>query len=99
VRHLACTLTSMASTTSRRRVADELHPYEDRRHAGVELVEHSRAEATSVILALPRRGVRVAYEVVLALNAPLDVFLVGKLGVPTHPEWAMGPIASGGSAF
>jgi predicted phosphoribosyltransferase len=49
-----------------------------------------------VVLALPRGGVPVAYEVARALNAPLDVFLVRKLGVPGHEEFAMGAIASGG---
>jgi len=49
-----------------------------------------------VVLALPRGGVPVAYEVAHALNAPLDVFLVRKLGVPGHEELAMGAIATGG---
>ena len=49
-----------------------------------------------VVLALPRGGVPVAYEVAHALNAPLDVFLVRKLGLPGHEEFAMGAIASGG---
>jgi putative phosphoribosyl transferase len=49
-----------------------------------------------VVLALPRGGVPVAVEVAAALAAPLDVFLVRKLGVPGHPELAMGAIASGG---
>ena len=49
-----------------------------------------------VVLALPRGGVPVAYEVAHALNAPLDVFLVRKLGVPGHEEFAMGAIATGG---
>jgi putative phosphoribosyl transferase len=49
-----------------------------------------------VVLALPRGGVPVAYEVARALNAPLDVFLVRKLGVPGYEELAMGAIASGG---
>lgn len=48
-----------------------------------------------VVLALPRGGVPVAYEVARALNAPLDVFLVRKLGVPGYEELAMGAIASG----
>jgi predicted phosphoribosyltransferase len=48
-----------------------------------------------VVLGLPRGGVPVAYEVAKALNAPLDVFLVRKLGVPGHEEYAMGAIASG----
>jgi putative phosphoribosyl transferase len=49
-----------------------------------------------LVLALPRGGVPVAYEVAKELNAPLDIFLVRKLGVPGHPEFAMGAIASGG---
>jgi len=49
-----------------------------------------------VVLALPRGGVPVAYEVARALNAPLDVFVVRKLGLPGQPELAMGAIASGG---
>jgi predicted phosphoribosyltransferase len=49
-----------------------------------------------LVLALPRGGVPVGYEVARALDAPLDVFLVRKLGVPGHEELAMGAIASGG---
>jgi putative phosphoribosyl transferase len=48
------------------------------------------------VLALPRGGVPVGYEVARALHAPLDIFLVRKLGVPGHEELAMGAIASGG---
>ena len=48
------------------------------------------------MLALPRGGVPVAFEVARVLNAPLDIFLVRKLGVPGHEELAMGAIASGG---
>jgi predicted phosphoribosyltransferase len=48
------------------------------------------------VLALPRGGVPVGYEVANALRAPLDVFIVRKLGVPGHEELAMGAIASGG---
>lgn len=55
------------------------------------------ADRTDVlVLALPRGGVPVAYEVAKELNAPLDVFLVRKLGVPGQEELAMGAIASGG---
>src|SRR5204862_5138171 len=50
----------------------------------------------ALVLALPRGGVPVAYEVATALDLPLDVFLVRKLGVPGHEELAMGAIASGG---
>ena len=49
-----------------------------------------------LVLALPRGGVAVASEVAKALNVPLDVFIVRKLGLPDHPELAMGAIASGG---
>jgi len=52
--------------------------------------------ADVVVLALPRGGVPVAYEVAKRLNAPLDVFVVRKLGVPGYEELAMGAIASGG---
>jgi predicted phosphoribosyltransferase len=77
----------------------ELQPYRDRRHAGVELaarLSSLRGRQAVVVLALPRGGVPVAYEVARALNAPLDVFLVRKLGLPGHSELAMGAIASGG---
>ena len=49
-----------------------------------------------LVLALPRGGVPVGFEVARALDAPLDVFVVRKLGVPGHEEYAMGAIASGG---
>jgi predicted phosphoribosyltransferase len=49
-----------------------------------------------LVLALPRGGVPVGFEVARALEAPLDVFLVRKLGVPGHEELAMGAIATGG---
>jgi predicted phosphoribosyltransferase len=49
-----------------------------------------------LVLALPRGGVPVAFEVAQALHAPLDVFIVRKLGVPGHEEYAMGALASGG---
>lgn len=79
---------------------DTRQPYEDRRHAGVELagrlVERFAGRDDVVVLALPRGGVPVAYEVAQALRAPLDIFLVRKLGLPEHPELAMGAIASGG---
>ena len=52
--------------------------------------------ADVIVLALPRGGVPVAYEVVKALDVRLDLMLVRKLGVPTHQELAMGAIASGG---
>jgi putative phosphoribosyl transferase len=73
--------------------------FADRRAAGMELAEHLgkyKGRRDIVVLALPRGGVPVAYEVARALGAPLDVFLVRKLGVPGHEELAMGAIASGG---
>jgi putative phosphoribosyl transferase len=75
-------------------------PFRDRRHAGQVLAGRLRQYANRpdvVVLALPRGGVPVGYEVASALDAPLDVFLVRKLGVPGHEELAMGAIASGGT--
>jgi putative phosphoribosyl transferase len=75
------------------------HLYANRREAGVELarrLKHLERRSDVVVLALPRGGVPVAYEVAQALDAPLDIFLVRKLGVPGHRELAMGAIASGG---
>lgn len=72
--------------------------YRDRREAGRMLASHLShyAAAQPVVLALPRGGVPVGLEVARALDAPLDVFVVRKLGVPAHEELAMGAIASGG---
>jgi putative phosphoribosyl transferase len=73
--------------------------FQDRFEAGRVLAErlnHYRDRADVVVLGLPRGGVPVAFEVAKALHAPLDVFLVRKLGVPGHEELAMGAIASGG---
>jgi len=73
--------------------------FRDRTEAGQLLAErlrHYASRADVVVLALPRGGVPVAYEVAKALDAPLDVFVVRKLGVPGHEELAMGAIASGG---
>jgi predicted phosphoribosyltransferase len=71
----------------------------NRTEAGQFLAENLSAYANRddvVVLALPRGGVPVAAEVAKRLNAPLDVFVVRKLGLPGHPELAMGAIASGG---
>ncbi len=73
--------------------------FSDRIDAGRLLADRLRAYANRpdvVVLGLPRGGVPVAYEVARALNAPLDVFIVRKLGVPGHEELAMGAIATGG---
>jgi predicted phosphoribosyltransferase len=72
--------------------------FTDRHHAGKALAERLKEYAGRndvVVLALPRGGVPVAYEVACTLHAPLDVFVVRKLGVPGHEELAMGAIASG----
>src|SRR5256714_3105431 len=73
--------------------------YRDRSEAGKELATKLSAYKDRddvLVLALPRGGVPVAFEVALSLDAPLDVFLVRKLGVPGHEELAMGAIATGG---
>jgi putative phosphoribosyl transferase len=75
------------------------HIYRNRTEAGQVLAQHVRpkvAEADPLILALPRGGVPVAFEVARALHAELDVFLVRKLGLPGREELAIGAIASGG---
>jgi putative phosphoribosyl transferase len=63
---------------------------------GRELAARFGAIDDAIVLALPRGGVPVGYEVAKAINAPLDVFIVRKLGVPGAEELAMGAIASGG---
>jgi predicted phosphoribosyltransferase len=73
--------------------------FRDRRDAGRRLAAEltNYADQNDVlVLALPRGGVPVAYEVARALHAPLDVFMVRKLGVPGYEELAMGAIATGG---
>jgi putative phosphoribosyl transferase len=73
--------------------------FEDRRHAGRVLAANLgeyRGIANLLVLGLPLGGVPVAYEVAQMLPAPLDVFLVRKLGIPGHEQFAMGAIASGG---
>jgi len=72
--------------------------FADRVEAGqrlAERLEHLRGQDI-VVLGLPRGGVPVAFEVARALNAPLDVIVVRKLGVPSQPELAMGAIGEGG---
>ncbi|MBW4561113.1 MAG: phosphoribosyltransferase [Mojavia pulchra JT2-VF2] len=73
--------------------------FKDRRLAGQFLAQDLAAYANSpnvLLLALPRGGVPVAFEIAKALNVPLDVLVVRKLGVPNQEELAMGAIASGG---
>src|SRR5256885_14150974 len=93
---------------ARRRAAAAPAPgatrFRDRRHAGQVLGRRlvdagvlERFPEPRLVLGLPRGGVPVAGEVARILAAPLDVFLVRKLGVPGHEELAMGAIASGGA--
>ena len=72
--------------------------FRDRKDAGQRLAEalDSYAGPDTVVVGLPRGGVPVAAEVARRLRAPLDVFVVRKLGMPFQPELAMGAIASGG---
>ncbi len=77
-----------------------LAPFRNRGDAGKQLARHLARYAQRpdvVVLALPRGGVPVAYEVARALGAPLDIFLVRKLGVPGYEELAMGAVATGGA--
>ena len=73
--------------------------FQDRRDAGRALARALRELSgldDAIVLALPRGGVPVAFEVARALRLPLDVFVVRKLGVPGEEELAMGALASGG---
>ncbi len=82
-----------------REVSQVRLPLRDRRHAGrvlAEHLEHYWGHPALLVLGLPRGGVAVAFEVAQALQAPLDIFVVRKLGFPGHEEYAMGAIASGG---
>jgi putative phosphoribosyl transferase len=78
---------------------DDYEAFIDRRHAGralaLQMTKYAGRQDV-IVLALPRGGVPVAYEVASTLGAPMDVFLVRKLGTPGHRELAMGAIASGG---
>jgi predicted phosphoribosyltransferase len=73
--------------------------FADRADAGrqlARLLERYSGRSDTIVLALPRGGVPVAFEIAAALRAPLDVLTVRKLGLPHRPELAMGAIASGG---
>ena len=80
-------------------MSDIALPFSDRSQAGRALADklmHYAGKSSVLVLALPRGGVPVGFEVARALRAPLDVFVVRKLGLPGHEEYAMGAIASGG---
>ena len=72
--------------------------YRDRRDAGLRLAEILKAGTylDPFVLALPRGGVPVAYEVARALSAPMEIFVARKIGAPHHPEFGIGAIAEGG---
>lgn len=72
-------------------------PFRDRRDAGRQLADALRPLRLPdpVVLALPRGGVPVGYEVARALHAPLDVLLVRKIGAPGHPEYGIGAVVDG----
>ena len=80
-------------------MSDFALPFADRCQAGRALSDklmHYTGNANVLVLALPRGGVPVGFEVARALRAPLDILVVRKLGVPGHEEYGMGAIASGG---
>jgi putative phosphoribosyl transferase len=76
-----------------------MFPFADRAAAGralAQYLEKYRDQRDILVLALPRGGVPVGFEVARCLHAPLDVMIVRKLGAPHQPEFALGAIASGG---
>jgi predicted phosphoribosyltransferase/dienelactone hydrolase len=91
-RHLLAPVVAGAVTT-------RTEPFRDRIEAGrvlARLLTHYAGADNVLVLGLPRGGVPVAFEVAQALGAPLDLFIVRKLGVPGQPELAMGAIGTGG---
>lgn len=78
------------------------HRFKDRKQAGELLAHRLRdyaGDKNAIVLALPRGGVPVGYMVAQSLKLPLDIFLVRKIGMPGHEEFAIGAIASGGTRF
>ena len=76
--------------------------YKDRHEAGKALARHLeelRADPNLIVLGIPRGGVVVAFEVARALEAPLDIYITRKIGVPYNPELAIGAVASDGTVF
>ena len=76
--------------------------FHDREEAGRRLVErllHYRERPATLILALPRGGVAVGYQLSLGLHLPLEVFIVRKLGAPGNPEYALGAVCERGSVY
>jgi predicted phosphoribosyltransferase len=76
--------------------------FHNREEAGRRLVEqllHYRERPETLILALPRGGVAVGYQLSVGLHLPLDVFIVRKLGAPDNPEYALGAIGETGTVY
>ncbi len=76
--------------------------FRNREEAGrilAERLSHYRNDPTALILALPRGGVAVGYQLSLALHVPLDVFITRKIGAPGNPEYAIGAVAETGSRY
>ena len=76
--------------------------FRNREEAGRTLAEklsHYRNDPTGLILALPRGGVAVGYQLSLALHVPLDVFITRKIGAPGNPEYAIGAVAETGARY
>jgi putative phosphoribosyl transferase len=86
------------ATTTHKEIEPPVTRFRDREDAGRRLAAELRAYAAEhpIIIALPRGGVPVGYEVARALDAPLDVWVVRKIGVPWHPELGIGAVAEGG---
>jgi putative phosphoribosyl transferase len=83
----------------RSNTGDSNVPFANRREAGLELagkLGQYKDRANAIVFALPRGGVPVAFEIATALRLPLDIFVVRKIGMPGHSEFAIGAIASGG---
>lgn len=76
--------------------------FKNREEAGRQLVErliHYRDDPTAIILALPRGGVAVGYQLSLGLHLPLDIFITRKLGAPDNPEYALGAVGETGTLY
>lgn len=80
-------------------LSDEFGLFKDRHDAGKRLAQrlfHYKGAKDTIVIALPRGGVVVGYDISLALRLPLDVFITRKLGTPANPELAMGALAETG---
>ncbi len=98
-----CSVVDASALTSPPHSAEHIGPprFRDRHHAGRELARAlgALAERDPVVVALPRGGVPVGYEVARALGAPLDIGLVRKLGAPMQPELGIGALGEGGQVI